>query len=123
MSIRAKTSFAPVWLAQLACEADNAAAFAKDRGLVLPPSGAIAARPDPPLPIAKAVAVVAVESGCVSSRSPARTLVLADWIADFDIAPRAASTEGLRIRSNIPTRARRKSRPHARGSADLRRQT
>ncbi|WP_243065391.1 lipase family protein [Candidatus Rhodoblastus alkanivorans] len=88
-----------MWLSQLAYETDEldkVMMLAAAWGLKVSPMGAISAPTISSLPISKAVALVAKrDDAAFLAFAGTDPLVIADWIADFDLRPDAGTTQGF----------------------------
>jgi hypothetical protein len=88
-----------MWLSQLAYETDEldkVMTLAAAWGLKVSPMGAISAPTISSLPISKAVALVAKrDDAAFLAFAGTDPLVIADWIADFDLRPDAGTTQGF----------------------------
>lgn len=95
------TARALMWLSQLAYESDEPAKvveIARGWDLAVAPDGVISVPIISSLPLAKAVAVVARTKTCtLVAFAGTDPLVLADWIADFDIAKTDSVANGFAI--------------------------
>jgi triacylglycerol lipase len=97
-----------MWLSQLAYETDEpgkVTTLLGTWGLRLLLDGIISAPATAPLPMARTEALVAERDNAVFvAFAGTDPLVLADWVADFDIRPRLGTTEGfsLALRDAMP---------------------